>query len=163
MKTLTSKGSPPISVDRWSMPIIPESYDRTPELSAAELAAIDSVVHNKFPIPETVRGIRVYHDLDRLLRPLQDVLSVSKPPCRRIHITALSFMMREMWRRQQSFWGWSIEEWSETVTPNGHKFLKQTGRRPDIRRHLIAISYLLCGYYELYSSRFAHFGVRFCK
>jgi hypothetical protein len=59
-------------------------------------------------------------------------------------------MAREMGKRQQSFWGWSAETWFETVGPNSNAFRKQAGRMPDIRRHLIAISYLLCDYSEIY-------------
>jgi hypothetical protein len=132
------------------MPVDPELYDRTTELSAAEAAAIDSIVHHRFPAAETKRGMRIYRDLDRLLRPLQDVLSVTKPLCHRMHISLFSFMAREMGKHQQSFWGWSAETWFETVAPNSHAFRKQAGRMLEIRKHLIAISYLLCGYSEFY-------------
>jgi hypothetical protein len=82
------------------MPVDPQSYDRTVALSVAEAAAIDSVTHHRFPVPETKRGLRIHRDLARLLQPLQDVLSVTKSSSHIVRISVLSFTLREMGRHQ---------------------------------------------------------------
>ena len=134
----------------WQMPISPEAYERTVTLSAADLEAIDSVVEHRFPALETRRGRLVHLQLAWLLRPLQDVLSLTQPPLQTTRVSVLSFILREMRRRRKSFWVWSREEWAETVAPSSDVFRKETGRGPDTRKHLIAICYLLCGFSEFY-------------
>ena len=134
----------------WQMPVNPEAYDRTVTLALAELEAIESVIKHRFPAPETRRGRHIHLQLARLLQPLQGVLSLTKPPLQMTRVSVLSFILREMRHRRKSFWGWSREEWVETVAPSSAVFRKKTGRGPDTRKHLIAICYLLCGFSEFY-------------
>jgi integrase len=52
-----------------------------------------------------------------------------------------------------AFWGWSSEQWTETIGSSSDAFRRQTRRGPDIRKQLIVAAYLLCDF-----SRFDRIG-----
>ena len=47
--------------------------------------------------------------------------------------------------RKRSFWGWTVEEWAGSIE-----------RRRMERQHIVAITYLLCGFTELHRLKFDH-------
>jgi hypothetical protein len=57
--------------------------------------------------------------------------------------SALSVLVAEMQRRGQAFWGWTANDWSETLCPSGRAF--DAGHRlpRSCRAHLIAFAYLV--------------------
>src|SRR5262245_48107890 len=88
------------------MPINPEAYDRRTTLTISEVRAIASIMDRRFPCLSRGRGIKLQNELARLLQPLQDVLSITKPQNQRVWTSIQSLMLREMGRRQKAFWGW---------------------------------------------------------
>ena len=79
--------------------------------------------------------------LDRLVRPLDDTLDYTGIiTYRRKYV--LLFFLREMAERKRSFWGWSTEEWIDSIDA---QFAS--------RHHAVAIAYLLCGFSDLHRLR----------
>jgi hypothetical protein len=113
----------PLSIDR---------YDRNPTLTSTEVRALTRHAHEHHPAKATL------HDrVRRLIEPVEDLFSHTKL---RLNVRPflILYLLREMSRRGRSFWGWTTEEWIETI--NNH--------RPQ-QQHLIAAAYLLCGFTEL--------------
>jgi hypothetical protein len=52
----------------------------------------------------------------------------------------LLFFLREMAERRRAFWGWTTDEWIETI--ERHKKVEY--------QHVIAVAYLLCGFSDLH-------------
>ena len=77
--------------------------------------------------------------LDRLVRPLNDALDYTG--IRTLHRRyVLLYFLREMAERRRSFWGWTTDEWIETIE-----------RRKKVEyQHVIAVAYLLCGFSDLH-------------
>jgi integrase len=82
--------------------------------------------------------------LDRLVRPLNDALDYTGIITNRRKYVLL-FFLREMAERQRSFWGWTTEEWIDSIDA-----------RLAPRQHGVAIAYLLCGFSELHRLRSDH-------
>jgi hypothetical protein len=82
--------------------------------------------------------------LDRLVRPLNDVFDYTgiKTQLRRY---VLLFFLREMAERNNSFWGWTTEEWIEEI-----------GARRTSRQHVVAVAYLLCDFRDLHRVKSDH-------
>jgi integrase len=76
--------------------------------------------------------------LDRLIRPLNDVFDYTgiKTEKRRY---VLLFFLREMAERKRSFWGWTTEEWIDSIDA-----------RQTARQHIVAAAYLLCDFSDLH-------------
>jgi integrase len=77
--------------------------------------------------------------LDRLVRPLNDALDYTgiRTLFRKY---VLLFFLREMAERKRSFWGWTTDEWIETIE-----------RQKKVEyQHVIAVAYLLCGFSDLH-------------
>jgi integrase len=117
--------------NNWS-PLSIDRYDRNPALTSSEVRALTSHVHEHHPAK------RILHDkVRRLIEPLDDLLNHTKLR-HRVRPFLVLYLLREMNRRGRSFWGWTIEEWIETIN-----------RHPPQQQHLIAVAYLLCGFTEL--------------
>jgi integrase len=87
--------------------------------------------------------------LDRLVRPLNDTLDYTGiTTYRRKYV--LLFFLREMAERNRSFWGWTTQEWIESIDA-----------RRSARQHAVAIAYLLCGFSDLHRLKSDHV-VYFC-
>ncbi len=107
-------------------------YDRNPALTPAELTTLRKHAHEHHPAKPAL------HDkVRRLIQPIEDLFSRTKlrPAIRPFLVL---FLLREMNRRGRSLWGWTTEEWIETI--NNH---------PPQQQHLTALAYLLCGFSEL--------------
>jgi integrase len=118
--------------NKWSSSLNPELYDRNPALTSREARALRSHVHEHHPAKSAL------HDrIRRLVEPLGDLLNHTKLR-RRVRPFLVLYLLREMSRRGRSFWGWTMEEWIETIN-----------KHPAQQQHLIAAAYLLCGFAEL--------------
>jgi hypothetical protein len=107
-------------------------YDRNPALTPAEVTTLRKHAHEHHPAKPAL------HDkVKRLIQPIEDLFSHTKlrPAIRPFLVL---FLLREMNRRGRSLWGWTTEEWIETI--NNH---------PPQQQHLTALAYLLCGFSEL--------------
>jgi len=76
--------------------------------------------------------------LDRLITPLNDVLAYTgiRHDC---HPYTVNYVLRETARRCRSIWGWTKDEWVETI--NTHQYHRQ---------HVVAAAYLLCEFSDVH-------------
>jgi integrase len=133
------------SLVRWKWPVDPTVYDRSPALTDAERASLGSLIkcfdaHHPF-WPEHAR-----ENLDRLLRPINDVLdylAIHNVHRRRLITNTL---LREMHDRRQSFWGWTREEWIEFLRADTGSLRGKYYRPCLLRPPLMACGYLLTGF-----------------
>lgn len=131
----------------WQWPITLDEYDRTPHLSDTELKELDAITHHP-KADYLVCCKRVRRVLDRLVRPLNDALDVTKAP-ESTRGLILNDLLWEMLRRRTTFWAWSAEDWSEIIGSSQHAFSQRHKGHNGARQHYIAISYLLGGIIDL--------------
>lgn len=97
----------------WRMPVVPESYNRSP-LTLQEKKALALLVQ----VPgRTQDGIQEAKKISSRLRtPLLDVMALRlqhKDSCRKL----LWQLYRELHQRGTSFWEWSEAEWKDIICP----------------------------------------------
>ena len=119
------------SLTPWVWPLNIECYDRTPELKRQEIRVLER------HLPRLEQGVQPCNvmrqaKLDRLLDPVEDVFSHvrfqrNRQPAMKI------LLLKEMLERGRSLWGWTEDEWFETI--------KKSGRD---RHFVTAVAYLLC-------------------
>ncbi len=120
-----------LQASNWS-PLGIDRYDRNPTLTFTEARALTRHAHEHHPAKASL------HDkVQRLSKPVEDLFNHTKLR-QAVRPFLVLYLLREMSRRGRSFWGWTTEEWIETI--NNH---------PPQQQHLIAAAYLLCGFTEL--------------
>lgn len=120
----------------WSWPIDVTRYDRSIPLTSVESAVLSAYVEN-YAAATHEKPPEFSPALQRLIRPLKDVLAYTALRTSHCEFVVL-FLLREMARRGRNFWGWSEEEWIETIN-----------LRRQEQQHVIAIAYLLCSFARL--------------
>jgi integrase len=127
----------------WTWPINLKRYDRSPQLTSVETDMLTRYAE-AYRFCRYGRTMNFGAALDRLVRPLNDTLDYTgiTTYCRKY---ILLFFLREMAERQRSFWGWTTEEWIDSID----------ARRP-ARQDAVAIAYLLCGFSELHRLKSDH-------
>jgi len=114
----------------WTWPVNVERYDRTTELKQHEVTALErnlALLESGVLPFNVMRQARVH----RLLDPLEDVFNhVRFQRNRRPAMKIL--LLKEMLKRGRSLWGWTEDEWLETI--------KKSGRD---RHFVTAVAYLL--------------------
>ena len=137
LPTPSTSLSPP-----WQWPLDLASYDRAAELSPAERTEL---AHLLAPGADLLRRRRLAI-LDRLVRPIQDVLVWTQAALDK-HSTVRRALLLEMARRDKSMWGWSAEEWRESLCLDPEEATRRYGWRRGnhhpARQYLVAIAYLL--------------------
>jgi integrase len=127
----------------WTWPIDLKRYDCTPHLTQIERDMLTRYAE-AYKFYRYGRTMSFGAALDRLVRPLNDTLDYTGiTTYRRKYI--LLFFLREMAERQRSFWGWTTEEWIDSID----------ARRP-ARQDAVAIAYLLCGFSDLHRLKSDH-------
>jgi len=128
------------------MPIVPESYDRSP-LTSAELAALALASR----LGSKARGLTgldyAKAELQRLQTPLYDVIAPRSREvhrCRRIR----RVLYCEMAQRGTAFWEWSQDAWIEIIGPTFQEDARKHGTN-GARPALMDIAYLLCDISDL--------------
>ncbi len=107
------------------------SYDRSPELTTIECAALEYVA-----LHQGGRGLdRDYRKLERLVRPIYDVLDAGARPHPSLYCQTRRRICIDMHRRRKAYWAWSEDEWVETVLMGGDGY----------RTFLFAVAYVLGG------------------
>ncbi len=81
--------------------------------------------------------------LGRFMPPVADVLELMEAR-RQIYAPFAKVLVREMHARGRSFWGWTAEEWLETICPTTTEFGIRHGT-DNARAYLIAAAYLWGG------------------
>jgi hypothetical protein len=124
----------------WAWSVDVAGYDRRPGLRPLELAASAALVKElvrRLPWPNRVPTV-----LERLVQPVEDALARAGG-VGRLRTAVLRVMAREMHRRSRVFWGWTHEEWVETLGETERDCLRRHHGMPEKRQHLIAVAYLL--------------------
>lgn len=121
----------------WVWPLDLNRYDQSPALSAAEADMLTRYA-GAYRFYRYGRTMDFGPVLDRLVRPLNDALDYTgiRTLLRKY---MLLFLLREMAERKRAFWGWTANEWIDSID-----------RRSTERQHVVAIAYLLCGFSELH-------------
>jgi integrase len=114
------------------------AYDRTPELTVAEAAELD-LYTRIFEISKNVQTQHFQTKLQRLVRPLCDVMDVIAPRTD-IRGETINAFLRESYHRGRSYWGWTNEEWLDTL-------MKHRRHRPVY----MAVAYVLGGFTDLHA------------
>src|SRR5260370_41289256 len=99
-----------LPAQRWCWRINSASYDRSPELYPDELKELRRKVRKKkspFRTP-------TWTILERLVRPLEDVLESVHAPLSKRHCI-IRAVMTDMAARGTSFWAWRLDEWRESI------------------------------------------------
>ena len=121
----------------WVLPVDVQSYDRAPELNPQEIISLEGnlprLEQGTLPF-KVMRQARVH----RLLEPVEDVFNhVCFQRNRRPAMKIL--LLTEMLSRGRSLWGWTEDEWLETIRKSGRD-----------RHFVTAAAYLLCEFKGLH-------------
>lgn len=127
----------------WSWPLNLETYDRSPSLKKEEQTELARLVARRVQLQAPSKA-----KLVRLLRPLNDAFDYFQTQAKSRQLT-IRLLDREMYRRGKAFWGWSLEEWCESICLSHEAFARRYGFPPDDRyypqrSHLAALAYVLC-------------------
>jgi hypothetical protein len=112
-RVLYEKGPPIVALPKWSWPVDLTQYDRLEELRPAEAEALKKYICN-YSSERNKKQPQLYAALHRLVRPLEDVIAHTAL-LKKSHGYVILFLIREVARRDRSFWGWNEEEWVETI------------------------------------------------
>ncbi len=132
----------------WSFNL--NKYDPTPLLTKSEKSALSVMLRpSKHPIPIRKHGRAT---LSRLLQPLEDVAAYLHLNTEGCHIL-VRVMCIEMHRRGTAFWGWTIEDWCESMGSSNRAYAQRYGYKWDVgygaRTKLPVVVYLLCPHLEI--------------
>ena len=137
----------------WHWPIDIELYDRNPALTHLEKQELAYLITRHSGSSAGPWKQRSRAGLKRLIDPLHDACNLMLIDShRQCHATRV--LIKEMYRRETSFWAWSDDEWVETIGPTMPDFLKRHGGNVHtIRQPIFAIAYLLTGFtnFDLFS------------
>ncbi len=127
----------------WTWPIGLDRYDRSFTLTASEEDLLTRYAE-AYRFYRYGRTMDFGPSLNRLVQPLNDALDYTgiKTNHRKY---VLLFFLREMAERRRSFWGWTTEEWIDSIE-----------RRRMERQHIVAIAYLLCDFADLHRLKCDH-------
>jgi integrase len=126
----------------WTPPIDVSLYDRAVTLQDAERTTLEAIVVQQHRV---TGGRRVV--LERLVRPLSDVFAaLASPPY--TQRTVVRAMAADMHARAVSYWGWTPQEWVETIGQTAEYFSKRQGCASprSVRQTLAIVAYLLGGF-----------------
>src|SRR6266545_936082 len=133
--------------DRWCWPVDRTRYDCNPRLTPQEWEALDSSMRRRGPGARWTRQAAAI--LQRLLKPLNDVLQLSRPCQATRHQTA-RVLLQEMHYRQTSFWAWAPAQWAEILSAQSRA--AETRRQLGLAHtHLLLLAYLLCDFREFHA------------
>ena len=146
----TPQAAPPSQVDRtdtWRWPIDVAAYDRSPDLTAEELAALTALAPRLYGWHR--RREPPWQRIERLLRPLieaRGALDLATPR-QVIHAGwAVTALLAQMLARGSSLWAWSESTWIELLGRDQASFLAAHPKMPEpysVRQPMIAIAYVL--------------------
>jgi hypothetical protein len=128
---------PELEIKNWSWPIDVSRYDRRSALTSSEAAFLveyaDSYLRDQHARTPAFDGW-----IDRLVKPIEDVFEYIRfrPYCRP---WTINYILRETKNRGRSIWGWSREEWIDTIN-----------RRGNDRQSILAVAYLLCDFSDVH-------------
>lgn len=133
----------------YQWPVNVAAYDRTFALSAAEKAELEFLVPRDGGLGMKLNR-RSFAVLKRLAQPLKDVLSFTGAN-QALFYCLFRIVARKTNVLEKTFWGWSESDWIEVLCPTQLRFLHRYSPRGNVRPHLMAVSYLLCGFTALHA------------
>lgn len=126
---------------------VDERFDRTPDLSVSERAAL-ALLDRTFETGSRTWPSGPREEIERLTTPLRITLDWLRTP-KTTQYAIVHVLLREMHRRDRAYWGWSGDEWVETLCADFPSFRARHGPGGKCRQHVLAIAYLLCGFDRL--------------
>jgi len=139
----------------WQWPVDPTQYDQRPDLSDIEVRELAALVRRLERKEKSW-----YHPasaaLPRLLRPLSDIIAAinAHQPFQghsNLRGTVIGVMVRAMHRQHVSFWAFTQAQWLDLLGTDYYAYVDNQGESARCRQHLIAVSYLLCGFQDLHA------------
>lgn len=131
----------------WIWPVDLSTYDQNPDLTSTELGELHRL-GQQFQAGYRLHPHQYQGLLPRLLRPLHDALDVTQP-CLTTRTSVIKLLIEQMQQRGTAYWAWTPQEWIEILCSDYEAFRRRYPKPADRRQHLIAISYLLCGFTNL--------------
>ena len=128
-------------------PLADERFDRTTELSVPECAAL-ALLDRTFEAGSPIWPPGTPEAISRLTTPLRTTLDWLRTP-KSTQYAVIHLLVREMHRRGRVYWGWSGDEWIETLCADFPSFRLRHGPGGKCRQDVLAIAYLLCGFDRL--------------
>ncbi len=121
----------------WTWPVKLDEYDRSPDLKPEEAQTMRA---NQPRLASGVPPSVVLENcaLPRLMKPLEDVCTYIELQ-RKYWANLKAMMVCDVAARGRSYWGWTEEEWVESIRKGGHE-------KPSVA----AVGYLLCGFDALH-------------
>ncbi len=126
----------------WTWPIILERYDQNPLLTEEERETLAAFVDRDQQGRPKRWSAQTRAKLARLWRPLQDIFEATLGH-KAVDWTVSHILINEMYHRQSSFWGWSEQQWMETIGSSVATFVQKHSCHAYSRQYLIVTAYLL--------------------
>lgn len=132
---------------RW--PVNLAAYDRSVALTPVEQAELEFLVprDGTLGIKRTRRTLLL---LKRLIHPLDDVLSLTGANPLIVY-RLFRIIARQTNLLGRTLWGWTESEWVEILCPTQPQFVRRHRDFPNLRLHLLAVSYLLGDFAALHA------------
>jgi integrase len=126
-----------MEVKSWSWPIDLSRYDRRSALTRSETAFLAKYA-NAYALNQHAQTPAYDGRIDRLVKPIEDVFEYIRlrTACRP---WAITYILRETASRGRSIWGWSRDEWIDTIN-----------RRGNDRQSILSVAYLLCDFSDVH-------------
>jgi hypothetical protein len=144
---MTYKGHASARANDAPFSTIDERFDRTPSLSASERAGL-VLLHRAFEAGSPIWPAGAGEQIERLTAPLHITLDWLRTP-KSTQYAIVHLLVHEMHRRGRAIWGWSSDEWVETLCDDFPSFRVRHSPCGTCRQHVLAIAYLLCGFDRL--------------
>ena len=132
----------PSSSSSWIWSVDLSAYDRTVTLSPEEYQALAERVQWS-DAGQACFSVHMPPVLTRLTRPLYDVLDLTKAIAQ-VRREVVHLFLREMYFRQQAFWGWTQEDWIDLF--NVQRPQRLAHRLSHYRHQVYVIGYVLCNF-----------------
>lgn len=132
----------------WQWPLDLTQYDRNAQLTHEELQALAFLKQKETSYKIWHAHCRTLPPLQRLWRPIEDVLNYTQGHLAERRETARIFI-QEMATRQTSFWAWTPEDWRAILCPSHAAFCQAHSPFHQCRQQLFTLSYLFCGFLDL--------------
>ena len=123
--------------EKWQFPIDTSKYNRSTYLTKTEKEEIRLLVAKTSSWRSNSRQI-----MARLLQPLNDALDVINPS-HTSRPSTIRVILKEMNKKQTSFWDWKEKDWTQIVGCSYDVFQKKYGVHSGVQSNLVAIIYLL--------------------
>jgi integrase len=127
----------------WVWPLELGRYDQSSALTSVEADMLTRYAE-AYRFYRYGRTMDFGPSLNRLVQPLNDALDYTGISTNHRRYVLL-FFLREMAERKRAFWGWTADEWINSID-----------RRRMERQHIVAIAYLLCGFSDLHRLKNEH-------